>query len=196
MKVFTSTSPPDLQRLPLTPIGKEWFGAPVHPPPLFGFGLDSDSFYFLAKHQHPATCHPDSRSGKFQAELWRFDVAEFFLTDPVSGHYLEFNLAPNGGWWSCQFSGPLQRCSEIDQPLPGVRTAAESSPTGWTASATVPRFWLEKNLHFGPDARLNATFILYSPKQRFLTASSLGEGDPAFHRPASFPPITFAPNPA
>ncbi len=165
----------------------------MHPAAHFGFGIDSCFFHFVARHSRPARCHPDSRSGKFQAELWKFDVAEFFLSDPLTGRYLEFNLAPDGGWWSCLFRAPLQRLYERDQPLPGVLTAAAAGSEGWSASVSVPLPWLEERLHFGAHSRLNATFILESPQQRFLTASPLGEGDPAFHRPQAFPPVSIVP---
>ncbi len=190
MKIYSSSQPHDPGRLPLTAVDTDWFGAAVSPPVHFSFGLDPASLHFVASRQRMALCHPASLPGRFQAELWKFDVAEFFLTDPVTGHYLEFNLAPNGGWWSCRFKAPLARVSEIDQPLPGIAIHAHAGASGWMASASLPLPWLQEHLHFGPDSRLNATFILESPAQRFLTASSLGGGEPAFHRPDSFPTVS------
>lgn len=147
----------------------------------------------MAEHDSPPTCHPSARPGAFQAELWKFDVAEFFLSDPRTGRYLEFNLAPNGAWWSCLFRAPLDRCHPEDEPLPGVRTETTARPTGWHAEATLPLTWLREQLHFGDNSRLNATFILNSPQQRFFTAVPLGGRDPAFHQPDSFSAITFVP---
>ncbi|MDP7495091.1 MAG: hypothetical protein QGI77_01610, partial [Roseibacillus sp.] len=51
------------------------------------------------------------------------------------------------------------------------------------ARADLPLAWLKEHLHFGSDTRMNATFILNSPVQQFLTAVCLGDGEPDFHRP-------------
>jgi hypothetical protein len=46
-----------------------------------------------------------------------------------------------------------------------------------------------EHLGSGPRIRLNATFIIDSPQQRFLTATDLGAGTPDFHQPERFPVI-------
>ncbi len=41
--------------------------------------------------------------------------------------------------------------------------------------------------------RLNVTMILESPRQKFLSAINLGEGEPNFHQPERFSKVVFAP---
>lgn len=197
MNIEVSTQPLSWGALDITLFGvnKDWHGAPIEPAVTFGFAVDHQYLWFIASHARPALLHPDARPSAFHAELWKYDVAEFFLLDPTSGHYLEFNLAPNGAWWSAEFSAPRQRVSEQDVPLEGVTTFADLSPDGsWLTAAALPLNILRERYHFGKDTRMNATFIIESPHQRFLTAASLGEGEPDFHQPEKFPLITFFQN--
>lgn len=118
------------------------------------------------------------------------DVAEFFLTDPTTGRYVEFNLSPNGAWWSQSFSAP--RVPDGQGLVPGVETFAELAPDGgWVAAMAIPRGFLESELKFGDSSRLNVCFILGSPEQRFLSAANLGGGEPDFHRPERFSRLVF-----
>ena len=117
------------------------------------------------------------------------DCAEFFLVDAEGDHYLEFNLAPNGAWWSCEFDAPRQRSQPDDVPFRGVITTGSISDDHWEATASLPLSPLRELLHFGPGSRLNATFTLDPPDQRFLTATPLGPGTPDFHQPSRFPLI-------
>lgn len=170
-------------------LSTDWFGQSLTVPVHFVFAVDRDHFHFLASRKSKAFIHPQSETGKFQAELWKYDVAEFFLRAPNSTRYLEFNLAPNGGWWSCLFKDALVPMEESNTPLPGVIATGHSSPDGWEAHARIPLSFLVEHLDFGPDSRLNATFILDSPDQIFVTAGPPAPGKPNFHRPGEFPGI-------
>jgi hypothetical protein len=126
--------------------------------------------WFLAHHRRPADLHPAARPGGFQAELWRYDVAELFLSHPGSGRYFEFNLAPNGAWWCCEFTAARRRAESIDIAMPEVATFADLAADGsWLAAMAI------------------------SPDQRFVSAADLGGGAPDFHRPLVFPEVKFAP---
>ena len=188
--IFQSTTPPkpeDFQSFQ-TVISADWFDQRASSPPSFLFWLDEDHFHFLARRDGSAgTPHPESQPGYFQAELWRYDVAEFFLRSANGSRYLEFNLSPNGGWWSCLFGDPLQPESGQPSPVPGVRTRALQTPESWQAQASVPRRWIEERFPLDESPALNATFILDSPHQTFFTAGDLGGGEPNFHQPALFP---------
>lgn len=156
--------------------------------------MDERRLWFIAHHRRPAELHPAARPGAFQAELWKHDVAELFIADPVSGRYFEFNLAPNGAWWSCEFTAPRVREEEIDIAMPEVATFADMAPDGaWVAAMAIPLDLLKARLDFGPDSRINVTMILESPEQKFLTATDLGDGEPDFHRPRRFAGVEYAP---
>ena len=167
----------------------DWFEQSLTVPVHFLFALDRDHLHFIAERKSEAHIHPESELGKFQPELWKYDVAEFFLRAPNSNHYLEFNLAPNGGWWSCLFKEALVPLEETNTPLPGVIATGESSSDGWKAHAKIPLPFLKEHLDFETESRLNATFILNSPEQIFVTAGAPAPGEPNFHRPDDFPGI-------
>jgi hypothetical protein len=177
-------------------LARDWFGEPVAPAAGFVLAKDAARLWFVASHRRPATLHPRSRPGRFQAELWRYDVAELFLADPRSGRYFEFNLAPNGAWWNCEFTAPRVPAEAEAVAMPEVATFAELGVDGaWVAAMAIPLELLRARLDFGPETRANVTFILESPEQRFLTAAKLGDGEPDYHRPAHFPQISFTPMP-
>ncbi|MCF7676007.1 MAG: hypothetical protein K9N23_15815 [Akkermansiaceae bacterium] len=198
MTIFESSKPLAWGELamPLLGLAADWDGERVEPAAGFSLAKDDRRLWFVASHRRPAMLHPQARPGVFQAELWRYDVAELFLADPRSGRYFEFNLSPNGAWWNCELTAPRVRASEEDVPMPDVATFADLSADGsWLAAMALPLDLLEARLDFGPETRANVTFILETPKQRFLTAAKLGEGEPDYHQPASFPQVSFVPLP-
>lgn len=177
-----------------TSISTDWFGKTVKHPPRFLFWLDQNSFHFLVQQKESGVYpHPTSQEGVFQAELWKYDVAEFFLQSRDRSRYLEFNLSPSGGWWSCVFGAPLEPEPGQPRPFPGVVVSAVLDDRGWKASASFSRSSLEEQFPIGPEIRLNAAFILQSPRQIFLTAGNLGGGIPNFHQPDRFPGIKLSP---
>lgn len=183
--------------VPLFGLMKDLAGTPLDVPAVFSLVADPQHLWFVANHRKPALIHPLARPGRFQAELWRHDVAELFLADPVSGRYFEFNLAPNGAWWSCEFTAPRVRAEEVEIAMPEVATFSEMAPDGsWVAAMALPVDLLKARLDFGTGTRLNVTMILESPRQRFLSAVNLGEGEPDFHQPDRFSQAAFHPLPA
>ncbi len=117
-------------------LANDWHGEFLDKPLSFSLAVDHDYLWFTACHETPTKFHPEARSGDFKAELWKCDVAEFFLLDPATGRYLEFNLSPNGAWWSVFFTSPRVRENEEDVQLGGVATYADLAPSGgWMASA-------------------------------------------------------------
>lgn len=198
MTIFESSQPLGWGALdvPLLGLGQDWHGARVDPAAGFSLVKDPRRLWLVASHRRPALLHPQARPGEFQAELWRFDVAELFLADPRSGRYFEFNLAPNGAWWNCEFTAPRMRASEADVPMPDVATFADLAADGsWLAAMALPLDLLEARVDFGSATRANVTFIVDSPAQRFLTAAKLGEGEPDYHQPERFPEVSFVPLP-
>jgi len=173
-------------------LANDWYGKVIEKPLTFSLAVDHDYLWFTACHQQAASIHPEARPGEFQAELWKYDVAEFFLLNPDTGRYLEFNLAPNGAWWSAFFTAPRVRESEEDVPLQGVATYADLAPDGsWMAAAALPLNMLRKELNFGDSSKMNVTFIIDSPNQKFFSAAKLPGAEPDFHQPDSFKKVTF-----
>lgn len=168
----------------------DWSGSKITNFPKFLFWIDQTHFHFLVSQEGtPGLNHPDSRSGHYQSELWKYDVAEFFLLSSDKNRYLEFNLAPNGGWWSSGFCAPSIPAPGEPLPIPNVQTSGEVNRDGWRARASIPLSWLQKNYGFSKSTCLNACFILNSPDQIFVSAGNLGDGNPDYHRPKQFPPL-------
>ena len=179
--------------LPLFGLGKDWHGDPVLPAAGFSLAVDGRHLWFVAHHDQAAHLHPETLPGGFRAELWRHDVAELFLADPVSGRYFEFNLAPNGAWWCCEFIAPRVRAQEDDVAMPDVVTFAEVAQNGaWLAAMALPLDLLQARLDFGPETRANVAFILGSPHQAFLSAADLSGNTPDFHQPGKFRQVVFS----
>ena len=190
--VIFSEKPPTFDELHLhgTELLTDWWGSQITKLSKFLFWVDGTHFHFLAgQNGTNGLSHPDSQSGHYQAELWKYDVAEFFLLSARADRYLEFNLAPNGGWWSSAFVAPLQPVPGEPSPIPEVRTSAETTDQGWQARASIPLAWLQQFYGFSESSFLNACFILNSPAQIFVTAGDPPEGRPDYHRPDHFPPI-------
>lgn len=195
MTIFTTEQPLVWGELdvPLFGLQRDWHGTPLAVPAAFSVVRDPRSLWFIANHRKPATIHPKAKPGLFQADLWEHDVAELFLADPASGRYFEFNLAPNGAWWTCEFTGPRIRADEVDIAMPDIATFSEMAPDGsWVAAMAIPLDLLQARLDFGPETKMNVTMILNSPDQQFLSAANLGEGPPDFHQPSKFPQISFS----
>ncbi|MES2657108.1 MAG: hypothetical protein V4689_00750 [Verrucomicrobiota bacterium] len=194
MTILTSPRPLVWGELdvPLFGLARDLQGEVIDPPAAFSVVADPFYLWLIASHRKPAFLHPKSRPGAFQAELWRYDVAELFLADPASGRYFEFNLAPNGAWWTCEFTAPRVRADEAEIAMPEVATYSEMSADGtWVAAMAIPLHLLRARLDFGPQTRLNVTMILGSPSQKFLSAADLGKGEPDFHQPDRFTQAAF-----
>lgn len=168
-------------------IKSDWFNTVYVSKPEISFKVDHSQLHFLSRHAKAATVHPAAAPGTFQPELWKYDVAEFFLAAPDRSEYLEFNLAPNGAWWSCFFSSP--RIPSRTEPLSGVTTESDMNDDGWRVQASIPLTEIPWPLE---KCFLNATLILDSPEQRFFTLADLGGGEPDFHRPQHFLPISLS----
>jgi len=191
MTVFESKIPLAWGSLdvPLLGIAEDWQGVPLDPPAGFSLAVDAKRLWFIATHRKPAALHPQSRPGKFQADLWQHDIAELFLADPSGRRYFEFNLAPNGAWWTCEFNGPRIREEETEIAMPEVATFSELAPDGgWVAAMAIPLDLLRARIDFGPRSLGNVAFILGG---KFLTATDLGPGEPDFHRPDRFGKLNF-----
>ena len=198
MTIFTSPRPLVWGELdvPMLGLARDMHGAALQAPVAFSVVSDEWRLWLMVNHRKPAKIHPQARPGAFQADLWRHDVAELFLADPVSGRYFEFNLAPNGAWWSCEFTAPRVRAEQEDIAMPEVATFSDMAPDGsWLAAMAIPLGLLRARLDFGPATRMNVAMILESPARKFVSATDLGPGDPDFHQPSRFSKIDLVPLP-
>ncbi len=175
-----------LHRSPDAPWQKlscEWHGQSVEPPCEFRFCLTPDALLFSARRAAPALLHPEAREGAFQEELWRYDTAEFFITSTGGERYLEFNLAPNGAWWSAVFTDPRVVDPTVPAVPGGVIARGKTDDAGWQCEVQIPLVSLAEMGIFPGTSRMAATAILGSPNQIFLTTATDTSGCPDFHHP-------------
>lgn len=163
----------------------EWYGKAVCPPVQFAFTLEDDFLCFSAKRSAAAVIHPQAKPGAFQAELWMYDVAEFFIAAAEGTPYMEVNLCPNGAWWACLFSETRVAAAGGEPPV-GVQAAGQISDLGWECSIRIPVSELAARGINPENCRLTATAILDTPQQIFLTTAPDLSGEPDFHRPPSW----------
>lgn len=175
-----------------THLERDWFGQCLDVPASFALTADPGYLWFFAQRNKRARMLPAAHPHEFVEGLWTDDVAELFIKDTDSEHYLELNLAPNGAWWAARFSGPRKRVNEDAPPVEGIKTHSRISDDGcWRAALGIPLSYLEDNFGFGVDTELNVTFIVDSPGQRFLSAASLPGHQPDFHQPRHFESVVF-----
>lgn len=180
--------------IPLLGLDRDWLGGGFDPPAGYALVQDQERLWFVVHHRKPASIHPKARPGVFLADLWKYDAAELFLMDPKSGRYIEWNLAPNGAWWSCEFLSARVRADEQDIVMPDVQTYADLSEDGsWVAAMSLPLDLLRARLDFGPYTMGNVAMVLNSPEQRLLSLASIGEGKRDLHRPEIFQNLKFIP---
>ncbi len=167
-------------------LDKEWFGNSVVPALNFSFVIEGDELVFRVAQAAPALLHPEAQLGKFQELLWKYDTAEFFIAKEDCSRYLEFNLSPNGAWWSEIFTDPRVVDETAIQIAP-THCEAQWDESGWSCSARIPMADL---ISMGLDprsSRVAVCAILQSPEQIFLTSADKTEGVPDFHRLPDWP---------
>lgn len=170
----------------------DWFGALLESRPSFRVVLHPGEAieYRVTARKQPISA-VGSQPGEFHEGLWQHDCAELWLANPSTGHYIEFNLAPNGAWWSCLFEAPRINALVENLPLPGVIAEGLEGIAHWEASLRVPLSSLPEQIGQNPSLWTgNVTFCLGSaPKQKFTSFARLGEGNPDYHRPAKWLPL-------
>ncbi|MFD2257717.1 hypothetical protein ACFSSA_13635 [Luteolibacter algae] len=189
MKIFNSPSLLSWGELdlPLFGLSSDWFGKPLDPPQGFALAMDSEQLWFIATRQSAAQTRPDAIPGAFVYGLWEYDVAELFIARPDSGEYLEFNLAANGAWWASKFSA-IRMPAQNQPDFTGIITSyhQEDPSDSWLAALAIPLSFLKEAIGFGEESRINASFILGTPKRTFHSVNRLPGEQPDFHQPMAF----------
>lgn len=129
--------------------------------------------------------------------LWERDVLELFIYEESEGKeqgetvkYQEFNLSPEGAWWSQAFENVHQmlKSCQIESTYP-VKTCSEITQEGWRAALSVPLRSLAVKFDIN-TVRINANAILGDgDSKQFLSFTKLPGNNPNFHQPSAFPKI-------
>lgn len=168
---------------PVASVFSASFAGPTSKNGSFSLAAGDHGIRLEFRSSEPTLC--SSEQG-FVEGLWRFDCGELFLLQPTTGKYLEINLAPNGAWWSCVFSGVRVRDGETLSPQLEHITA-DYSENGWRASFDLSWREIERCLGSAENLLGNVTLILGGcpdanpPLENLHSIAKLGAVD--FHRP-------------
>ncbi|MCB0353513.1 MAG: hypothetical protein KDD64_08320 [Bdellovibrionales bacterium] len=171
----------ELQALPHTEMGLDWFGSDPWAICSFCLAVDSERLYFSARSQRKAEFDPSLSSGQFREGLWKMEVAELFLKEDNSSRYQEFNLAPSGAWWSCLFQNYRKEATDGFVYPSGTECFSSVDSTRWVASLALPLSELSIEISFSELSRANVCFILGAENRQYLSAAPSPQEKPDFH---------------
>jgi hypothetical protein len=171
----------------------DWNGQRCPTPIAYAIMLSPESLIIFAKRNKPARIHKSAESGCYRAGLWHHDVFELFLSIEGDTAYQEFNLAPNGSWWTSVFHSP-RRINEDYAAPQSIRTKAEVRKGSWWALMEFPTTALGISLDKGVLIAHAASITDNTPR-RYCSSSlaNLSPSDlpkqPDFHRASLLQPI-------
>ncbi len=167
----------------------DWFGKSARKPVSALLATDEHHLWFGGEAEGEFDFDADLSANDFIKGLWEKDLVELFLYNEGNGRYLELNLSPAGAWWGAVFSAPRMQVAEW-RPT-AARAYSIRGPKKWRSALCLPWDEIRKELG-GGVTHANLTAITGTPEQQFFTLSDLGQGEPDFHLPLYFQPITFA----
>ena len=92
----------DSFQLPPQTLSTDWFQEALSNTFAFSLLRDESHLCFIAFFPENASSHPEDDTGSFIEGLWKYDVAELFVTIDDS-RYLEVNLSPQAAYWAARF---------------------------------------------------------------------------------------------
>lgn len=176
----------DLRQVALTKLLLDWNGQLSDYPISIGLASDRSSFHLIASANAAPVLLPDSPTG-FVEGLWEADVVELFVSLPGTA-YVEFNLSPNGAWWSTHFSDYRKR----DESKTSIHCTTDTvvGPKEWNAILSIPRDALPVNTRLDQSPALNVTAISNTDTKRHFSLHTPHEAaTPDFHLAALRIPI-------
>ena len=178
---------PQLFDWPLIGFTSDWFGEPPAAAADFILAANQTCLFFGARCEQTPCFERRAASGEFFEGLWLYDVAELFIREPGTLRYQEWNLAPNGAYWSMYFSDILQRAKTEFRSPGGVQTYSKIELQSWQAALSIPFSAFSFPLNPGEPFFANVPMIInHAVKEQYLTWAKIAEPQPAFHRPAKF----------
>ncbi|MGB0452540.1 MAG: hypothetical protein ACPGJV_02415 [Bacteriovoracaceae bacterium] len=140
--------------------------------------------YKLDKNPELKITENHSTQLKRRIGLWESTCFEFFLRDPETGHYLEFNFSTTGLWNCFYFKEKGQDLEEYFKlNLKTHRRITSSKSLEFTFSFSTNDFPEKINLQ---QWLVNPTVILESSKEKAFYASIHPKEGPDFHNEANF----------
>jgi len=158
-------------------LSTRWNGERANVALSYSLFINEGRLCFSLDFLHTARSHPESETGVFTAELWKWDVGEVFISGG-NGKYVEVNLAPSGAWWMQGFS----TVREVDVDFSVSNHEVKAGRGKYSCDLVA----LEDYLGSVEEWKANVTAILNSPDYEFLSAIKLPGKEADFHQPRSF----------
>jgi len=169
-----------LKQLNQSSITNDWYGNQLDYDWSFCFAKDPAKLFFLAQSNCPVALKPAAQPGQFVKGLWEYTVAEFFLFDSQNNRYQEFNVSPNGSWWSCCFSSCRAELQEASSLKDSVKVFTESTKQYWLAGLAIPIGGLF--LPWSPNLRVQTCGVIKSDQDLYLANNNAPSLEADFHR--------------
>lgn len=164
-------------------INTDWFGESC---PEVTFSLDQDIDIHFSANIPKSNCDQSNAIvGQYTEGLWEYDVAELFIYNPQTEHYVEINIAPNGAWWLMSFDSPRQRSLTACIDESALSPEINNSELSWYCYVVIPSQLIHSLIGKG-DYRYNICFILGDKPRYYLSSNKLNSIQPDFHRPQDF----------
>lgn len=178
----------EVKRIPRQSVTSSWGGSPLLYPFSWSVALDPTTLWFSCSLPGGSAIKPGTTSGEFVEGLWEYDVAELFVRD-ARGAYQEFNLSPNGAWWSMTHSEYRVRSNESRPPkCLFVKTAILEG--SWEVVAAFDIGSLQVPLAEG--SVVHVTGIHYAAQPVYLSSNPARDIAPDFHHSSCFSPIVMS----
>ena len=151
--------------------------------------MDTATAWFCCSLPGGSRVKSGTAHGEFVEGLWEYDVAELFVRD-AHGAYQEFNLAPNGAWWSMTHTEYRVRSNE-SRPARCLSVATTILDGHWEVVAAFDRRSLQVPLEEG--SLVHVTGIHYAAQPIYLSSKPPRDTAPDFHHPLCFSPVRVMP---
>jgi hypothetical protein len=181
-----------LQTLSPLNIDIDWFGMPIRPSLDFYLAANSESIFFGGARNAKPAINPNLAAGSFHEGLWQWDVVELFWGNTNDNSYQEFNLSPNGSWWSAHFNNYRERNANFIVSS-DINTKAEYSDEKWFSMMEIPIKSLLRGSTKIEHSIIHLSAILSSgTKKIYISSGQRRDGKPDFHLSSCFRSIRFS----
>lgn len=146
-------------------------------PPKVAVVIDPQALHLAYQVFQAPEYNKNYQSGQFVEGLWEKDVAELFISDSNSSAYQEFNFAPSGAYWICDFIKYRQR-SEVQSEYKknNLIIQKQERENFWSILVSIPLDLIAFSVNSNKD--FNLTVI---SNNRYYSLSPIDSKDPDFH---------------
>jgi hypothetical protein len=183
-----------LFKLPFFHFEYDWFAEPLCMSATFLIGRNTENLYFAFMCTQKAFINENHQKNVYCEGLWKYDVAEFFISDLKSGQYQEFNISPAGSWWTMLFSEYRKEDHNNFKFPQQIEIFSHLSENSWQAALSIPTDQLSLDFSDLTKRTANVCAIVNGRDRKYLSWANINSDKPDFHKYSSFLPINLINN--